>query len=92
MTAREISLGKTLDLSAAKRLWSEFGEARGNALTLDGSAVERMGGLCLQVLLAARTAWQADGHAFDIAKPSDALQAGLALLAAGDLLTAGETP
>ena len=30
-------------------------------LTIDGASVDRLGGLCLQVLLSARRTWQADG-------------------------------
>ena len=42
-----------LDLSAAGPLAASLLRRRGSPLALDGSAVERLGGQCLQVLLAA---------------------------------------
>jgi chemotaxis protein CheX len=40
-------------------------------VTLDGAAVERLGGLCLQVLLSASRTWAEDGRPFAIAPISD---------------------
>lgn len=74
-----------LDFGAARPLWSELCAARGQALHLDASSVERLGGLCLQVLLAARAQWQADGAEFAIDNPSAAFLDAAALLAAPDL-------
>ena len=48
-----------LDLKAAESLKADILVRRGKDLTLDGSAVERLGGLGLQVLLAARKTWAA---------------------------------
>jgi chemotaxis protein CheX len=49
-----------LDLSAASPLRENFIGRRGSALRVDASRVERLGGLCLQVLIAARAAWAED--------------------------------
>ena len=49
-----------------------FLERRGAAITVEADQVRRLGGLCLQVLLAARKAWDRDGQAFSIKGPSEA--------------------
>ncbi len=43
-------------------------------INVDGSQVERLGGLCLQVLLAARASWAADRQTFLFGDPSQELQ------------------
>ena len=67
-----ISLASVLDLRAAEPLKAQILAVRGQPLTLDGASVERLGGLCLQVLLSARQTWAADGKALEIAPVSDA--------------------
>ena len=81
------ALPSVLDLTAAAPLAAEFMAHRGTPLMVDGSGVERLGAQCLQVLLAARNAWVADGRAFSIESPSDALSDTLARLGAADLLS-----
>ncbi len=81
------ALPPVLDLTAAAPLAAEFMAHRGTPLMVDGSGVERLGAQCLQVLLAARNAWVADGHAFSIETPSEALAETLAGLGATDLLS-----
>jgi chemotaxis protein CheX len=66
-----------LDLKAASTLRDQFVGRRGAALRVDASRVERLGGLCLQVLMAARTAWADDRLAFTFDDPSSELRAGL---------------
>lgn len=83
-------LPRVLDLGAAGPLWSALAGLRGQSLTLDASEVERFGGLCLQVLLAARTAWAGDG--FQIINPSPAFCAGAELMGAANLCGAKEAP
>ena len=80
------ALPAVLDLTAAAPLAAEFMAHRGTPLMVDGSGVERLGAQCLQVLLAARMAWAADGHAFSIESPSGALAETLAGLGAADFL------
>lgn len=88
------SLPPILDLTAAGPLAAEFLAHRGTPLMVDGSGVERLGAQCLQVLLAARTAWAADGHAFSIESPSEAFTETLVALGAADFLSQAteETP
>jgi chemotaxis protein CheX len=55
-----IELPAILDLNAASPLAAEFLAHRGEAVGVDASRVERIGGLCLQVLLSAVKTWRAD--------------------------------
>ena len=71
MTATVV-LPPVLDLRAAEPLKGELLAARGQALTLDGAAVERLGGLCLQLLLSAIRTWRADGQALTFVNVSEA--------------------
>ena len=48
-------------------------------LELDASGVTHLGGLCLQVLLAAAQSCQADGRGFAISAPSDDFDAALSM-------------
>jgi len=80
-----MKLASVLDLGAAAPLWSQLCEARGRPLALDASGVERLGGQCLQSLLAARAQWASDGIAFSVALASPAFQEALRLMGADDL-------
>jgi chemotaxis protein CheX len=82
-----IPLLAVLDLRAAAPLAAELLGRRGKSVVVDGSAVERLGGQCLQVLLAGRATWRADGHAFQIVDPSAAFSDALAALGAADLVS-----
>lgn len=66
MDARSLRLPAILDLGAAKTLWSDLVAARGRPLCVDASEVERIGGLCLQLLIAAEAQWSEDGQTFVI--------------------------
>ncbi|WP_425997938.1 STAS domain-containing protein [Caulobacter sp. DWR1-3-2b1] len=67
-----LALPETLDLKAAGPLKSAFLAHRGEALEVEAGQVRRLGGLCLQILLAARKAWADDGKPFSITGPSEA--------------------
>lgn len=67
-----LALPAVLDIQSAEALRAQLLGARGRPLTIDGSAVERLGGLCLQVLLSARRTWAADGHDLVVDPASDA--------------------
>lgn len=67
-----VALPAILDIQAAEALRVQLLGARGQPLTIDGSAVERLGGLCLQVLLSARRTWAADGHRLAVDPASEA--------------------
>ncbi|HWA62298.1 MAG TPA: STAS domain-containing protein [Caulobacteraceae bacterium] len=86
-----LTLGPVLDLRAAGALRADLLEKRGQAMVLDASGVERMGGLCLQVLLAAQAAWAEDGLPFTIASPSEGFREAVRLLGAGERLANLET-
>jgi chemotaxis protein CheX len=85
-----LSLAPILDLNAAGPLAEALTERRGQALVLDGSAVQRLGGPCLQVLLSAKATWDADGQSLTLAAPSPEFTAALALMGA-DQSFAGNT-
>jgi len=78
LTPATLVLADSLDLTAAAPLTAELLAARGAALSLDASAVRRVGAQCLQVLLAGQAAWAADGQTFDVINPSPEFADGLA--------------
>jgi len=69
--AAVFTLPACLDLKAAAELHREFLARRGVDLAVDASEVSRLGGLCLQVLLAAVRAWRNDGRELAIVNPSE---------------------
>ena len=84
--ASTLCLDPVLDLKAAQPLKAALTEHRGVSVQLDASNVERLGGLCLQVLVAARRAWSEEGHDLTIEPRSAAFSAAAALFAAEDHL------
>lgn len=83
-----LSLASVLDPSAAAPLQMLLLAHRGQDVELDASAVTRVGGQCLQVLLAAHRTWNADGNGFRLLNPSDSCRDALAITQAGRLLGA----
>lgn len=81
-----VTLPAVLDLGAAAPLRLLLLAGRGMALAVNASGVRQMGGLCLQVLLAAQAAWQADGLPFRILTPSAAFSDALCVTAAKRLV------
>ncbi len=81
-----LQLAENLDLAAAASLKAEILGMRGAPLALDASRVQRIGGLCLQVLLAARATWITDDQPFSVAEPSPDFQTCLERMGAGDLI------
>lgn len=77
-----LQLEPVLDLAAAERLHAALTELRGQPLDIDASQVERLGGLCLQVLISARDTWRADGRSAVIGQASAAFEEGWSLFAA----------
>ena len=78
--AATLVLADSLDLTAAAPLAAELLAARGAPMVLDASAVRRLGAQCLQVLLAARAAWRADGHPWQVINTSPEFADGAALM------------
>ena len=70
---QELSLDAVLDLNAASGLHSKLMAARGGDLMIDASAVERVGALCIQVLMSAAKTWEQEKHSLTFSKMSDAL-------------------
>ena len=88
MTDQTLTLGDSLEMTAAGPLHKELLGRRGRPVTLDASQVRRIGGQCLQVLLSAEATWAADGAAFQIVDPSPEFADGLALMGASHLAAA----
>ena len=84
-SASRLQLIENLDLKAAGPLRSELLTLRHTPLDIDASNVQRLGGLCLQVLMSAQATWAADAIPFAISSPSPAFQEALSLFGAEDL-------
>ncbi|MBP1861836.1 STAS domain-containing protein [Rhizobium herbae] len=69
---KSLNLAPVLDLNEANALHGQLMGLRGNALVIDASAVERVGALCVQVLMAGAKSWEEDKQSFTFAKVSDA--------------------
>ena len=80
-----MQLADTLDLKAAGPLRGALLEARGGPMEIDASGVQRLGGLCLQVLLSAQATWATDGQPFAITAASPAFAEGARRMGAQDL-------
>jgi chemotaxis protein CheX len=78
----KLQLEPVLDLGAAERLHAQLLGVRGRPLEIDASRVERLGGLCLQVLLSAGETWAADGHTANLTGASPAFEDAWAMFAA----------
>jgi chemotaxis protein CheX len=77
-----LNLPPVMNLRAAAPLAREMLALRGTPVALDASNVERIGGLCLQVLLSAQMTWRADGVALRLINPSSAFLESAATLGA----------
>lgn len=84
-TAARIVLAGNLDLKAAAPLREALRAVAGRPLDIDGSAVQRLGGLCLQVLAATARDWRRDGKPLRLVDPSPEFADALRRLGAGDL-------
>jgi len=67
-----LALAPVLDLKAAEPLKVALMERRGHPLEIDAADVQRLGGLCLQLLLAAAATWRADGLSMRVGPRSEA--------------------
>jgi chemotaxis protein CheX len=80
-----VGLPPILDLKAASQLRDEFCAAKGGPLDVDASKVQRLGGLCLQVLLSAQRSWAVDGKPFRVVDPSPDFLEGIRCFGAAGL-------
>lgn len=71
--AKTLSLDNVLDLNAASTLHSRLMELRGSDLVIDASSVERVGALCIQVLMSASRTWEEEERSLTFSQMSDAL-------------------
>jgi chemotaxis protein CheX len=78
-------LPSVLDLKSVGGLHADLLAVRGRPVTLDASQVSRLGGLGLQVLLAARTTWAEDAQPFAVVNPSEDFSGALGLFGAPGL-------
>ncbi|MBP2235668.1 chemotaxis protein CheX [Sinorhizobium kostiense] len=69
---KPLKLAPVLDLNEATALHNKLLELKGAPIAIDASAVERMGSLCAQVLMAGAKTWEVDQLSFTFAKVSDA--------------------
>lgn len=72
MTERVLLTAK-LDSSAAMALRDRLLTAKDEDVVLDGSNVDFLGGLCLELLMSARHLWSAAGKTLSLETPSDRL-------------------
>ncbi len=81
-----LNLPAVLDLKAAGALKADIQARAGAPLEIDASKVERLGGLCLQILLAAAAHWRSANIDFRLVNPGDAFRNDARLLGATQLL------
>lgn len=74
-----LPLPSRLDLSVAQSLTRDILSMRGGPVTLDASGVAYLGGLGLQLLLAAARQWRQDGQDFAVLPRSGEFDGALAL-------------
>ncbi len=92
MASDALMLPAVLDLKAASPLKAALLDHRGGDVRIDASEVQRLGALCLQVLLAGARAWSEDGHAYRIEPRSDTFSETLTLFGATDRLAGSDVP
>ncbi|PTM97670.1 STAS domain-containing protein [Mycoplana dimorpha] len=68
---KSLSLAPVLDLNEATALRDKLMALKGSDLSIDASAVERVGALCAQVLVSAARNWEVDKRAFSFSSASE---------------------
>lgn len=81
-----LDLPERLDSSVAGDLYSQISDLTNRDLRLNGEKVRHIGGLCLQVLIAAKEDWQRANHSFLIHSPSEELRGFLSTIGRTDLI------
>ncbi|MBD8553490.1 STAS domain-containing protein [Rhizobium sp. CFBP 8762] len=79
-TVQTLTLPAVLDLNAASALKTQLLALRGSPVTIDAGQVDRLGTLCLQVLVSAGRTWEADNLPYTYENASDAFAKTTALL------------
>lgn len=91
MTAT-LTLPNVLDLRAAAPLATQLRELVNAPLALDAAQVERIGGLCVQVLIAAAATWREAGHSFQVVNASAAFIDDVRRMGATQLIPGSDAP
>lgn len=78
-----LTLPPRLDLPAARPLADDLRARDGRPLDIDAGEVSHLGGLCLQVLLAAAQSWRKAGQPLRLTRRSPAFDEALALCGLG---------
>lgn len=81
-----LTLESELGVASARTIATSLTDKRGHDVTLDASAVEHVCAPVVQIMLAAKMAWEGDGHEFVITNPSDSFRTCLDLLGLSDKL------
>ena len=68
--AKKVSLSAKLDTAASALLRDEFLTHENEDLVLDGSAVEQLGGQCLELIMSVGVLWAKAGHKVTLEAPS----------------------
>lgn len=76
----DIQLPEILDQRGAQKVATQLIEQKGKPVTLDASAITRLGGMGVEMLLAAQRQWQVDGIAFQICNWSPQAEKAIATL------------
>ena len=84
--AFRLPLPAVLDMRQASEIAQAMRSVRGRPLIVEAQHVERLGGLCLQVLLAADLTWSRDGVPMSLESPSRAFRDAAHLFNATSLL------
>ncbi|OCJ26767.1 chemotaxis protein CheX [Agrobacterium sp. B133/95] len=77
---KTVSLAAVLDLNEASALRGKLMGLHGSNVAIDASSVERIGALCIQVIMAAAKTWDEDKLSFTFSKVSDAFQKTLQMI------------
>src|SRR5581483_310007 len=80
-----VTLPPALDIGMAGVIADHLLGLRGQAVSLDAGAVERLGGLGLQVLICAARPWGEDGGLLTLANPTEAFFEALTQFGATDI-------
>lgn len=86
-SAISLKLRPVLDLTAAEPLKFELLALRGQPVSIDASEVERIGGLCLQVLMSAHKTWSQEDVPFSVGAASSNFEDGMSQLGAASFLS-----
>lgn len=76
----ELRLASVLDLNEASALHAVLMSRRGEELFIDASGVEKVGTLCVQVLMSGAKTWESDSLKFRFSKISNAFSKTLQLI------------